>query len=255
MSLPITWIGSTNKTKGRGGLKPEAVVIHIMDDDIVTVDNWFNTPKGPKNKMPVSAHYGISRRGAIHQYVDEMDTAWHAGRVLGSVWPLLKSKLPANPNSYTIGIEHEGKPDMAWTDAMYEASATLLADISQRWSITLDHMHVVGHGEIYSKKPYCPGPHCELDHLIDLAQSVVLSGTNANSVQKAGTVTTTRDLNIRLGAPTALADRVRLVPKGTQLNYIGWTSNGESVNGNAHWYQDRDGNFFWAGGTSAPVPS
>ena len=254
MSLPVTWIGSTNKTKGRGGLKPEAVVIHIMDDDISTVDSWFNTPKGPNNPMPVSAHYGVSRKGAVHQYVDEMDTAWHAGRVKDSVWPLLKAKPSTNPNAYTIGIEHEGKPQMSWTDEMYAASATLLAGISQRWSIGLDRLHVVGHGEIYSRKRYCPGPHCELEYLIDLAHNVILSGTTANSVVKAGTVTTMRDLNVRLGAASSMAARVRLVPKGTSLAYTGWTSNGESVHGNAHWYHDRDGNFFWAGGTSAAVP-
>jgi len=255
MSQSITWIGSTNKTRGRGGCKPEAVVIHIMEDDIATVDTWFNTPGGAHNDMPVSAHYGVSRKGAVHQYVDEMDTAWHAGRVLGSEWPLLLTKLPTNPNSYTIGIEHEGTPDMQWTDEMYEATAILLAGISQRWAIALDWMHVVRHCDIYSKKPQCPGPHCDLDYLIDLAHGVILSGATSNIVARTGTVATTRALNIRLGAPSSLADRARLVQKGTELTYIGWTSNGESVHGNAHWYQDRDGNFFWAGGTSSPVPA
>jgi N-acetylmuramoyl-L-alanine amidase len=255
MSLPVRWVGSTNKTKGRGGLKPQAVVIHIMDDDIGSVDRWFNTPKGPNNSMPVSAHYGVSRRGDIHQYVDEMDTAWHAGRVKDSVWPLLQAQPGVNPNRFTVGIEHEGTPDMPWPDEMYAASAMLVADISQRWSIPLDRLHVVGHGEIYSKKPYCPGPHCELDYLIDLAHNVVLSGANANNIDRHGTVMTTRDLNIRLGAPSSLAARVRLVGRGTTLHYTGWTSNGESVHGNAHWYRDRDGDYFWAGGTSAPFPS
>jgi N-acetyl-anhydromuramyl-L-alanine amidase AmpD len=91
MTQNVTWIGSTNKTAGRAGYRPEAVVIHIMDDDIATVDDWFNTPKGPTNDMPVSAHYGISRTGAVHQYVREMDTAWHAGRVHQSVWPACDS--------------------------------------------------------------------------------------------------------------------------------------------------------------------
>jgi N-acetylmuramoyl-L-alanine amidase len=157
--------------------------------------------------MPVSAHYGVSRHGAIHQYVDEMDTAWHAGRVHDPVWPLLKTRV--NPNAYTIGIEHEGTPDMTWPDAMYESSATLVAGISQRWSIALDRLHVIKHSEIYSKKWYCPGPHCDLDYLIDLAYHVVLSGASTNTVDRAGTVTTSRDLNIRLGAPTSLAPRSR----------------------------------------------
>ena len=252
MTPPI-WKGSTNKTAGRAGYKPEAVVIHIMDDDIATVDEWFNTPKGPRNTFPVSAHYGVARSGAVHQYVREMDTAWHAGRVLRSTWPLLKPH--PSPNFYTIGIEHEGKPAQEWTDAMYEASATLLAGISQRWSIPLDRDHVIGHAQIFADKSYCPGPHCDLDQLIDMAQSVVLSATDTNLVPSGGTVTAASTLNIRSGAPTSLASLVRTVPAGTSLAYTGWTSTGERVHGNSHWYRDAAGDYFWAGGTSAPTPT
>ena len=43
-------------------------------------------------------------------------------------------------------------------------------------------------------------------------------------------------------------------PPGTVLDYDGWTSNGEAVDGNAYWYKDLDGNYFWAGGTVVPTP-
>jgi N-acetylmuramoyl-L-alanine amidase len=167
MPPAIKWVGSCNKATGRGGHRPEAVVIHIMDDDIASVDQWFNTPKGPRNPMPVSAHYGVSRGGAIHQYVHESDTAWHAGRIQECSWPGLRPGV--NPNAYTIGIEHEGTPDMPWSDAMYIASATLLAGISNRWAIPLDRAHIIRHADIFCGKNYCPGPHCDIDHLIDLA--------------------------------------------------------------------------------------
>lgn len=252
MEASPRWIGSCNKTTGRAGYRPEAVVIHIMDDDIATVDDWFNTPKGPKNNFPVSAHYGVARRGTVHQYVHEMDTAWHAGRVLRSSWPLLKPRV--SPNLYTIGIEHEGTPSQVWTEAMYESSASLLAAVTQRWSIPLDRAHVIRHAEIFATKSYCPGPHCDMDQLLDMAHHVVLSGTGTNLVASTGTVTAVRNLNIREGAPSSLAPVARLAAAGTALAYTGWTSSGESVHGNAHWYQDGDGNYFWAGGTSAPTP-
>jgi len=253
MAQPVEWVGSTNKTLGRSGYRPEAVVIHIMDDHhIANVDAWFNTPKGPKNSMPVSAHYGISRAGAVHQYVREMDTAWHAGRVKDPTWTLIKPGV--SPNFYTIGVEHEGTPDQVWPDSLYESSAMLLADISQRWSIPLDRDHVIGHYQIYAPKPYCPGPHCDLEYLITLAQNVVLSGAEANHVEHAGATRAASNLNVRLGAPTSMAARVATVPRGTQLPYVGWTSNGQSVHGNAHWYRDAQGNYFWAGGTTDPIP-
>jgi N-acetylmuramoyl-L-alanine amidase len=252
MPQTLTWIGSCNKNTGRSGFRPEAVVIHIMDDDMATVDDWFNTPKGPHNTMPVSAHYGVGRTGKVHQYVQEMDTAWHAGRVFRSSWPLLKKGV--SPNRYTIGIEHEGKPSQPWTDAMYEASATLLAGIAQRWSIPLDADHVIRHAQIFAEKSYCPGPHCDIAQLIDLAHHVALSGTETNFVSSTGTVTAVRNLNIRTGAPSSLAAVERVAPAGSSLPYVGFTSNGDSVHGNAHWYRDAQGNYFWAGATSAPSP-
>jgi N-acetylmuramoyl-L-alanine amidase len=252
MAQIVRWIGSTNRATGRQGYRPRAVVIHIMDDDIGAVDAWFNTPKGPKNPMPVSAHYGIARSGAVHQYVNESDTAWHAGRVKGSHWPGLS--WGPNPNLYTIGVEHEGTPEMVWTDAMRAASATLLAGVSQRWSIPLDRLHVIGHYEIYSPKSYCPGPHAHIDELIDMAQQVVLSAVDQNFVSAHGTVDARTRLNVRTGAPSSLALLARTVAAGESLPYVGWTSNGESVHGNAHWYRDADGNYFWAGGTTVPVP-
>jgi N-acetylmuramoyl-L-alanine amidase len=252
MPQAVRWVGSCNKALGRQGHRPEAVVIHIMDDDIASVDAWFNTPKGPKNPLPVSAHYGVARSGAVHQYVNENDTAWHAGRVKGSHWPGLASG--PNPNQYTIGIEHEGRPAMVWTDAMRAASATLLAGVSQRWSIPLDRAHVIGHYEIYSGKSYCPGPHADIADLIDMAHHVVLSAVDANFVSAPGTVDARSKLNVRSGAPSALAEIVRTVSAGSPLPYVGWTSNGESVHGNAHWYRDASGDYFWAGGTTVPIP-
>ncbi len=248
----VTWIGSCNYSKGRGGHRPEAVVIHVMDDDMPSVDRWFNTPKGPHNDLPVSAHYGVGRDGRVHQYVHEMDTAWHAGRLSGCCWPLLKRGV--NPNRYTVGIEHEGTPHEPWTDAKYAASAALLAGISQRWNVPLDRDHVIRHADLFDEKHYCPGPHCDLDFLIDLAHHTVLSASETNLVRQAGTVTAASALKVRRGAPSTLAAVARTAPAGSTLRFAGWTSNGELVHGNAHWYADDAGNYFWAGATSAPTP-
>ena len=154
---------SPNFWAGRKGYRPEGVVIHIMDGTLVGTDSWFANPASL-----VSSHDGIGRTGEVHQYVKEEDTAWHAGRVDAAVWKLIKPNI--NPNLYTVGIEHEGKPDDVWTDAMKQSSAELIRDICQRWQIPIDRNHIVGHFEIFSKKPNCPASNKKIiDELVALA--------------------------------------------------------------------------------------
>ena len=116
----ISWIGcpDSNFIKGRPfGLRPEAVVIHIIDGSLAAGESVFRDPATHK-----SAHYAVSHSGEIHQFVDEKDTAFHAGIVVNPTWALLKPRV--NPNFYTIGIEHEGRPDDVWPETHLSASAT-----------------------------------------------------------------------------------------------------------------------------------
>lgn len=148
--------------------KPEAVVIHIMDGSLVGTDEWFANPKSE-----VSAHYGIGKTGEVHQYVKEEDQAWHAGRVDRPVWKGIKPGI--NPNLYTIGIEHEGRPltNDVWPEAMKVASASMIADICKRYNISIDRDHVIGHYEIFAGKPHCPGVNRSiLDELVARAKAI-----------------------------------------------------------------------------------
>ena len=239
------WIGSVNKTKGRNGYQPQAIVIHVMEGTLTGTDAWFNNPKAK-----VSAHYGIGSTGSVHQYVAEMDTAWHAGRKSKPLWKAILPRL--NPNLYTVGIEHEGTENSVWNETMINTSAQLIADISRRWGISLDRDHVVGHREIYSLKK-CPGS-VNLDFLVERAKAFVLDTDSYNLVAQAGSVRTKTDLNLRKGAPSTLAAIAALIPANSTVAYKAWTSNGLSVHGNSHWYLDANGNFFWAGATDHPIP-
>lgn len=244
--MAIQWIGSPNKDKGREGYRPEAIVIHIMEGTLKGTDAWFSN-----EESGVSAHYGIGKTGEIHQYVGESDRAWHAGRLVSPTWRLLKAEV--NPNWYTIGIEHEGTENTPWSDALYKASAGLIETICRRWAIPCDRDHIIGHREIRTDKT-CPGLEVDLDKLVDMANDVHQSPATFNFVKKPGIVQTCVDLNIREKAPTSAAPLVRTVKSGRKLPYQGWTSNGLTVNGNAHWYKDADGNYFWAGATAQPIP-
>lgn len=169
--MNITWIGSPNYNEGRGIYKPYAIIIHIMDGTLSGTDSWFLN-----KKSEVSAHYGIGKNGDIHQYVKEENTAWHAGTVSK---PLNTIFSKVNPNLFTIGIEHEGKPQDAWTPEMIESSAFLIAEICLRWRIPIDRNHIFGHYEINSMKPNCPAKKREI--INDLIVEAFLAQKNLKS--------------------------------------------------------------------------
>ena len=74
-----------------------------------------------------------------------------------------------------------------------------------------------------------------------------------NFVAAPGTVTTRTDLSVR-AAPTARSKRLRSLGPGTAVEVAGWTSNGQTVYGNGHWYRLASGEHVWAGGTRSPIP-
>lgn len=155
---------SPNFGVGRLGFKPEAIVIHIMDGTLSGTDSWFAKPTSQ-----VSAHYGIGKNGEVHQYVQEENTAWHAGRVSNPTWSLIKNGI--NANLYTIGIEHEGKSDDVWTDDMKKSSASLIREVCKKWNIPVDREHVIGHYQIFSDKPNCPATNKSIiNELVTLAR-------------------------------------------------------------------------------------
>jgi N-acetylmuramoyl-L-alanine amidase len=164
--MNIINVSSPNFYPGRKSYKPEAIVIHIMYGTLYGTDSWFQS-----TISKVSAHYGIGKTGEVHQYVNEKDTAYHAGRVNAPVWSLIKSTengLYISPDYYTIGIEHEGDVNTEWTDEMYHASSNLIKAISLRWNIPIDREHIIGHHEIYSLKK-CPGNRVDINKLIEMA--------------------------------------------------------------------------------------
>jgi subtilisin family serine protease/N-acetyl-anhydromuramyl-L-alanine amidase AmpD len=199
----INWRGSLFKSS-RGRYKPEAIVIHIAEGSFRAIGLWFND-----RRANVSAHYGISKQGKIDQYVDESQSAWHAGNSVRATWRLIKRGV--NPNLYTIGIEHEGFGNQEWTEAMYQASAALVRDISDRWKIPLDRNHIIGHREIRADKT-CPGFKVNLNRLIELAKGV---GATFHIVRRGDTLSA-----IARRYRTSIAAIQQLNPQITDPNRI-----------------------------------
>ena len=136
-----TWYGNSGRNRtnmDRGPAKIDKIVIHVGQDDYWGILNWFKHPDNDR----ASAHYTVSKQGAIGQSVKEEDMAWHAGHL--------------KTNRVSIGIEHAGyvkNGDDWFTEDMYRASARLTAYLSKRYKIPLDRKHVIAHHQV----PGCSG--------------------------------------------------------------------------------------------------
>jgi hypothetical protein len=211
------------------------MVIHSLDGNLAHSESVF---LDPASRM--SLHYAVALSGAVHQYVEENHSAFHAGIVLNPRWKRLKTKV--NPNFYTIGIALEGRADDAHPGVQLAASATLILEIAARWGIPLDREHVVEHSRIRASRN-CPGSG------LDVADLLARIPTSIPPL----ILRTTRDVNLRNQEPNTASPIAGVLPAGSNLSVVGFTV-GERVEGNAYWYTDKRGNFVWAGATDMPRP-
>lgn len=200
--------------KGRQGLI-DSIGMHIMSGTLAGTDGWFSISCAKRTALnalgadwfkmshiqqdeyanvlirdkkplaaPSSAHYGVGRDGAVHQYVRDEDTAYHAGPVSNPIaWKLHNPRI--NNNARSIGIEHEGtvghdgKLALFAPESQIETSAALVAMLCKKWSIVCDRDHIFRHGDVDpARRSHCPPLDFPLDEIILRAQaSLVLSLT------------------------------------------------------------------------------
>jgi glycosyltransferase involved in cell wall biosynthesis len=152
-----------HQVAGRDGERPRGIVAHTNQGTAASTIAWFGAADSG-----VSAHYLVCLDGRVVQFVDEADTARHAGRVREPTSALAEG----DPNRHTIGIEFEdgGDPErVTRTAAQYRAGAALIRVIAERWQIPLDREHVIGHRELFAAKA-CPG-NLDLDRLLAQARA------------------------------------------------------------------------------------
>jgi len=149
------WHGPVpNMMPGRSGATPSLIVLHHMDGYMAGTDTTFKDPASGH-----SAHYGVGRAAEVWQWVDEKDTAYHAG-----IW---------QKNLVSIGIEHEDARADLFTDEQYSASATLVRDICARWGIPMNRTHIIGHNEVLVGTA-CPGS-LDIDRIVQEATGNMVS--------------------------------------------------------------------------------
>jgi N-acetyl-anhydromuramoyl-L-alanine amidase len=110
---------------------------------------YFKTIEG----LTVSAHFYITRRGELWQFVSCDDRAWHAGA------SHYRGRGECNDDS--IGIELEGLEGGPFEAAQYESLSGVCAAIAQRYPIE----HVAGHEHIAPGRKGDPGARFEWQQL------------------------------------------------------------------------------------------
>jgi hypothetical protein len=138
---PADWQASpnyvtSNRTPGDGKVK--VIVIHTVQGSYSGCISWFKNPSAK-----VSAHYVVSKAGAVTQMVKEKDIGWHVG----------------SENGYTIGIEHEGYvSDPTYvTPQMRAASVKLTCYLVKKWGLSPSKVHIKGHVELPNQTHTDPG--------------------------------------------------------------------------------------------------
>lgn len=239
------WIGCApqNFSQGRKGYQPQAIVIHAYPS-LDAAERLFANPIASE-----SCHYLVAPGGIIHQYVNETDTAYHAGLVVNPRWRLYRQGV--NPNLVTIGVAAAIAEGKAWTADVYDSVAVLLRDIAEHWQFPLDADHIVLHGEIRASKN-CTGQGFDRQQLLNRLAVPMTSSPPAAVSQAFVQVISTA--NLRAGQPSTRAPIVRRLLAGTDLAISGFTERGERINGNAIWYQTDDNAYLWAGATDQPHP-
>lgn len=155
--MKIIWKGAATGNFEIGRKFPiDRIVLHWIVGRLTAADVEFQKPS-----RQASAHYGVGNK-VVHQYVKEEDTAYHCGNLAF--------------NRRSIGIEHEGGPDIPITDETYATSAEILANLCKKYVIPLARTHIVGHREVSATQ--CPGV-LDIDRIIREAEALAVPPTES----------------------------------------------------------------------------
>lgn len=166
-----SWLPSPNCDARPAGCLPELLVVHcislppgqfgggeITDLFLNRLDYaahpYFESLRG----LRVSAHFLIRRDGALLQFVDCRQRAWHAGQ----------SRFCGRErcNDFSVGIELEGTEELPYEPQQYRCLAELVRDLRQRFP-TLRAAPLVAHSDIAPGRKLDPGPAFDWSRLRD----------------------------------------------------------------------------------------
>lgn len=128
----ITWVGMTRQhfQPGLPG-RVRLIVLHATAGRAPGDLAWLR--KGGDERRPVSAHYYISRSGAVSQLVRDEDIAWHAGR---SSWRV-DGRIVNGCNAVSLGVELENLNSGRdpYPESQYAAAVALVRELVRRHDV------------------------------------------------------------------------------------------------------------------------
>jgi N-acetyl-anhydromuramoyl-L-alanine amidase len=137
--IDLIVVHSISLPPGRyGGESVQQLFCNTLDWN---ADPYFKTIEG----LAVSAHFYITRKGELWQFVGCDDRAWHAGNS--------RYRGRENCNDDSIGIELEGLEGETFEIAQYEALSGLCAAIAQRYPVE----YIAGHEHVAPGRKRDPG--------------------------------------------------------------------------------------------------
>jgi hypothetical protein len=157
-TLPYTELEVAEGNFDTSRVAIDRIVLHTM------VGTWQGAASRFDNSASqVSAHYGVKYDGGLIAWLEEYNTAYHAGSYA--------------MNQRSIGIEHEdmGNYNSPRPDVLYSMSAKLVADICKFYSIPSDSTHIIRHQNVLGASTACPDS-LDTDRIIREA-SAILNGS------------------------------------------------------------------------------
>lgn len=208
------------------------------------------------NQQSASAHIFVDDKEIIEcipALTAPPEKAWH---VLYSV-PTDNQMFGCNANDAAIGVEY-CFGDNIDADEAYRKYIWVISHACFKYSLDPAKM-IIGHfildpkrktdpvtGLAHSRRTYDQLLRDVVQEFNECTGKAPVNGPKEVK-SKHGKVMTTVRLNIRSSRPSMRALVAKVVPPGTELSFKG-QAEGDPINGNALWYQDVDGNFFWSGG-------
>ncbi|MFF4535787.1 N-acetylmuramoyl-L-alanine amidase [Streptomyces aureus] len=177
--LPAASSNGQVSNRPANGIRIDTIVIHDTESSYESAIATFQKAGGS------SAHYVMrASDGAVTQMVPTKDIAFHAGNY--------------STNLHSIGIEHEGYAAHGgtwYTEAQYEATASLVRYLADRFGIPLDREHIVGHDNVagpssslVSGMHWDPGTSWDWEHLMSLLGAPVDGEHGVGPVGSAVTI-------------------------------------------------------------------
>lgn len=137
-ALPSELVRSPNFEARR----PNFVILHHTSSDVAERALATLTSR----ERAVSAHYLITRQGALVQLVDERMRAWHAGE---SWWAGI-----TDMNSASIGIELDNNGEEPFAEVQIATLLALMSDLRERYKIPA--ANVLGHADVAPRRKTDP---------------------------------------------------------------------------------------------------